>query len=99
MRWSVAAPCTFNTSYSATTDVGLGSPPVFQQHFTLYNDRYIAGSGSDRVYAYVNWQTDVWWTRTGLICCGTMFAKQATDVTEFGVYAGTLRGTYNYPKQ
>jgi hypothetical protein len=62
----LGAFCNFNTGVSFTTDIGFGGyPGVIAQHYTLYADRYIAGTyPTDWVYGYLNWETDVWWTRT-----------------------------------
>lgn len=156
-----AFSCFNGISQSVTIDTGMGIPAVFTEHFKLYYNRYQAGEPGDWAYAYFNWQTDVWWTRTSTayslsgqsnrwfhngwrcdqfqdqrdasgggwlpswmdtnntftygyfgpmntwptlwagLCpiCGLLFAEQKTDVTEFGSYAGTLTGTYTYPKQ
>jgi len=65
-RVALGAFCNFNTGVSFETDIGFGGyPGVIAQHYTLYADRYIAGTyPTDWVYAYLNWETDVWWTRT-----------------------------------
>ena len=61
--------CTPNTGATATTSVGIGGG-VFTQHFKVYWNRWkVEGTdiGTAYLWGYVNYQTDVWWTRTSTV--------------------------------
>jgi hypothetical protein len=75
---ALASACTFDTNPSVTIDTPTANG-MFAMHMTVYFDRWTVVPGN--LWAYVNWQTNVWWSRSD---------------SNYDVYGGQQHNDWNY---